>query len=161
MTEAWLWGLVASLIVLALGTTLAASRSTHGKKLAEDEASRLRAQLDAGNAQVRKPPPQDVGVEAAPAPLQHGGAENVHGQGEDILHKVLALVAELHSQNIPATPARVAETLGMDPGITLAHMWKYHNEQFITFANGGRQPDESTAFFLSPKAWQHIRIVRA
>lgn len=74
---------------------------------------------------------------------------------------VLALIARYHSQEIPATPALIATELGLDPEITLAHMWKYHNKQFITFANGGKKPDINTSFFLSPNAWQHIKVVRA
>lgn len=74
---------------------------------------------------------------------------------------VLAFIAKYHSQNIEATPVRIATDLGLDPDITLAYMWKYHNEQFITFANGGKRPDLNTPFFLSPSAWQHIKVVRA
>jgi hypothetical protein len=87
---------------------------------------------------------------------------NEHAFGStDLLLSVLVIVAKLHSQNIGATPTRIAADLGLDPELTLAYMWKYHNEQFITFANGGKKPDLNTSFFLSPKAWQHIKVVRA
>ena len=78
-----------------------------------------------------------------------------------IFHSILILVAKYHSQNIEATPARIAADLSLDPEVTLAYMWKYHNEQFITFPNGGKKPDLNTPFFLSPNAWQHIKVVRA
>jgi len=80
---------------------------------------------------------------------------------DDIFIKVLILVAQFHSQEIPATPNLIAKEIGLDPELTLAHMWKYHNEQFITFRSGGAKPDINTAFFLSPKAWQCIRLIKA
>ena len=80
---------------------------------------------------------------------------------DDLFIKVLILVAQYHSQEIPATPDLIAKDIGLDPELTLAHMWKYHNEQFITFRSGGAKPDTNTAFFLSPKAWQCTKIVRA
>lgn len=78
------------------------------------------------------------------------------------LLSILALVAKCHSQNIAATPTFISAELGLDPELTLAHVWKYHNEQFITFnsANGGGRPDVNTPFFLSPAAWQRIEVVR-
>ena len=77
------------------------------------------------------------------------------------LLSILALIAKCHSQNIPATPTLISADLGLDPKVTLSYLWKYHNEQFITFANGGKRPDLKTPFFLSPNAWQHIKVVRA
>lgn len=79
----------------------------------------------------------------------------------DTFHDVLALIAKLHSQEIPATPNRIAAELHLDPGIALAHMIKYHNEQFITFRNNGKPPELDTSFFLSPKAWEQIRVSAA
>lgn len=80
---------------------------------------------------------------------------------DDLFIKVLILVAQFHSQEIPATPNLIAKEIGLDPELTLAHMWKYHNEQFITFRSGGAKPDTNTAFFLSPKAWQCIKLIKA
>jgi hypothetical protein len=161
MNDAWLWSLVASLIILALGTTLHASRSAHGKKLADDEAARLRAQLDIRNDQVDKPPLENVSVKNGPAPVQQRADKGANGDIESIFHSILALIAKYHSQNDAATPSRIAADLSLAPEVTLAYMWEYHNKQFISFANGGKQPDVNTPFFLSPAAWQHIKVVRA
>lgn len=79
----------------------------------------------------------------------------------DPLASILALIAKYHSQEIPATPRRISADLAMDPELTLAFMWKYHNEQFFTFRNEGKRPELDTAFFLSPKAWDVIKIVKA
>ena len=81
----------------------------------------------------------------------------------NIFHSILSLIAKYHSQNDTATPKRIAADLSLDPEVILAYMWKYHNEQFITFnsINGGGRPDVNTPFFLSPAAWQHIKVVRA
>jgi len=48
----------------------------------------------------------------------------------------------------------------MDEGVVLAHLWKYHNEQYITFRSGGAQPSLDTTFFLSPKAWECITVAK-
>ena len=56
-------------------------------------------------------------------------------------------IAKYHSQEIPATPSRIAQDLGIDPEIILAHMWKYHNEQFMTFRNGGKKTWGGHRFF--------------
>lgn len=49
MPENWLWGLVASFLLLAIGTSLKAIDAVHAKKLSDDEVSRLRAKLDVLN----------------------------------------------------------------------------------------------------------------
>jgi hypothetical protein len=72
---------------------------------------------------------------------------------------ILALIAKYHSQEIPATPRHIATDLNLDPEIALAHMWKYHNEQFISFRNDGKRPELDTPFFLGPKAWERIKVV--
>lgn len=82
-------------------------------------------------------------------------------QKDETLHKILPLIAKYHSQEIPATPRKLAKELEIDEGIMLAHLWKYHNEQYMTFRTGGKQPDLDTSFFLSPKAWELIKIVKA
>lgn len=79
----------------------------------------------------------------------------------DPLLSILSLVAKYHSQEEKATPLRIAKELGLDPEIVLAHMWKYHNEQYMTFRNDGKRPSLDTPFFLSPKAWNVIRVVKA
>lgn len=46
MPDASIWGLMVSLILLAIGTSLKAVSSDHALKLANDEIARLRKQLD-------------------------------------------------------------------------------------------------------------------
>ena len=155
MTDLWIWGVMASLLVLALGTSLKAVEAIHAKKLAEDECARLRVQLDALNQKKNEESVDYQPVSPAPDASGHQGLN----ADQKLLHSILASTTELHSQEIPATPRRVAEKLELDPEITLAHMWKYHNEQFITFRNDNKRPELDTAFFLSPKAWEQIKIV--
>jgi len=88
-----------------------------------------------------------------PRPILHDAANSLPG--------IVALIAKYQSQEIPATPRKIAGDLGEDQDLILAYMWKYHNEQYITFRNDGRRPELDTAFFLSPKAWEVIRIVEA
>lgn len=161
MNDPWYWWLLGSLLLLALGTSLSAVKSDHAKKLSDDECTRLRGQIDALNDQQDKKPLHHQPVES-PAVNQEGERDESTAEPE-ILHRILALIAKYHSQNDTATPKRIAADMSLDPELTLAHMWKYHNEQFITFncVNGGGRPDVNTPFFLSPAAWQHIKVVRA
>lgn len=79
---------------------------------------------------------------------------------DDLLIHVLSCVAKYHSQQIPATPSKIAQDVGIDPEVLLAHMWRYHNDQLVSFYSGGQKPDINTGFFLSPKAWELIRVVK-
>jgi hypothetical protein len=78
----------------------------------------------------------------------------------DPLASLLAVIAKNYSQELPTTPHHIAKEIGMDEGVVLAHLWKYHNEQYVTFRTGGAQPSIDTTFFLSPKAWECITVAR-
>ncbi len=78
----------------------------------------------------------------------------------DPLVSLLAVIAKNYSQELPTTPRQIAKDTGMDEGIVLAHLWKYHNEQYVTFRSGGAQPSLDTTFFLSPKAWECITVAK-
>lgn len=80
--------------------------------------------------------------------------------GEPLV-SILAVIAKNHSQEIPATPKLIATELGLDENVVLAHMRKYHNEQYMTFRTEGAVPKVDTPFFLSAKAWKSIAIVKA
>lgn len=86
---------------------------------------------------------------------------NIKLNPSDPLFSILVLIAKNHSQEIPATPKLIATELGLDENAVLAHMRKYHNEQYMTFQTGGAEPKVDTPFFLSPKAWKCIAIVKA
>lgn len=158
MTDVWLWGLLGSLLLLALGTSLSAVNSAHAKKLSDDECARLRGQLDVLNDSKDKATLDHQPVKAPAEERKNERSANVDTE-LDVFHGILILVARYHSQEIPATPTLIAAELNLDPEVTLAYMWKYHNDQYITFINGGKKPDLNTSFFLSPKAWQHIKVV--
>lgn len=95
------------------------------------------------------------------SPAENQDSEGIVLDRADPLLSILSLVARYHSQEEKATPRRIAAELGLDPEITLAHMWKYHNDQYITFRTGGKRPELDTSFFLSPKAWHVIKVVKA
>ena len=86
--------------------------------------------------------------------------EIVFDAGDPLL-SILALVAKYHSIEEKATPRRIAADLRLDPNVTLTHMRNYNNDQFVTFYNKGNPPELDTPFFLSSKAWERIKIVRA
>ena len=155
MNEAWFWGLLAALILLALGTSLKAIEALHAKKLSDDEVARLRKQTDVLDEPKNK---EALDAQKLDAREKNKSTQSIHSQPH--LYEILASVAKYRSQNLEATPKRIAADLALDPDIVLAHMWKYHNEQFITFNSGGAKPDINTSFFLSPKAWEFIAIVK-
>ncbi len=80
------------------------------------------------------------------SPIKGHSQDIILDRGEPLL-SILSLIAKYHSQEEKATPIRIASDLGLDPEITLAHMRKYHDEQYITFRNDGRRPELDTSFF--------------
>jgi hypothetical protein len=78
----------------------------------------------------------------------------------DPLASLLAVIAKNYSLELPTTPRHIAKETGMDEGVVLAHLWKYHNEQYVTFRSGGAQPSLDTTYFLSPKAWECITVAK-
>jgi len=54
--EATMWGLVVSLLLLAIGTTLKAAEASHSLKLANEEIARLRKQLEAIQEETKNLP---------------------------------------------------------------------------------------------------------
>ena len=78
----------------------------------------------------------------------------------DPLLAILAVIARNYSQELPTTPRTIAAEIKMNEDIVLAFMWKYHNEQYMTFRSGGAAPTVNTSFFLSPKAWDCIKVAK-
>lgn len=86
---------------------------------------------------------------------------NIIKSENDILHAVLSFIAKHQTLEQPTTPQEIAKTIEIDPNVLLAHMIKFHNDQLITFRNGGKNPELTTSFILCPKAWQHISITKS
>jgi hypothetical protein len=160
MPDIVLWPLFIAFAAITISATIKAVEALHGKKLSDDECTRLRVQLDALNKPADKKTVDHKPIDSL-TENQEANHDNKVNTDLDTFHNILALIAKYHSQEIQATPKRIAADLGLDPEITLTHMWKHHNEQFITFRNGDKKPELDTPFFLSPKAWEHITIVRA
>lgn len=155
MPEIWVWGLLASVILLAIGVSFKAAEFRFELKLADQVITRLWKEVDTLNKRNNQsiPDKQEPKVGTTKKLIN-----TIHNQ--DPFHKILTAIAKYHSQEIPATPKLIANDIGLDPEITLAYMWKYHNEQFISFRSGGKKPGISTPFFLSPKALEEIDIIK-
>jgi Tfp pilus assembly protein PilO len=54
MPNTWLWGILASLLLVMLAAVLKTVAAVHAKKLADDECTRLRQQLDAQREEQHK-----------------------------------------------------------------------------------------------------------
>ncbi len=157
MPETTFWGLIVSFLLLAIGTTLKAAEASHSLKLANEEVTRLRKQVET----LQNEPNNLTNKTSESDPVNKPNVIYLPSKEAETLHNCLALIAKYHSQEIQATPRQLAKDLGIDEGIMLAHLWKYHNEQYMTFCTGGKQPDLNTSYFLSPKAWELIQIVKA
>lgn len=83
MPENWLWGLVASFLLLAIGTSIKAIEAIHAKKLSDDEVSRLRAKLDALNNPIDKKSIDEPPVNNNESPIPR--TERMEKIKEDIL----------------------------------------------------------------------------
>lgn len=77
---------------------------------------------------------------------------------EQFNRSILLHILKLRGLNQIASPKNIANQMKQDSGIILAHLWKLHNEQFVTFITGGLPPTQDTDFFLSPKAFEIIDI---
>lgn len=77
---------------------------------------------------------------------------------EQLNRSILLHILKLRGLNQIASPQNIANQMKQDSGIILAHLWKLHNEQFVTFITGGLPPTLDTDFFLSDKAFEIIKI---
>lgn len=152
-----MWELIASFLLFAIGTTLKATEATHSLKLANEDIALLRKQIET----IQNETTNLTNEASKPDTVNEFAAIKLPSDSSDILHNVIALIAIYQSQEIPTTPSRLANDLNIDQEIMLAHLWKYHNEQYMTFRNDGKRPDLNTAFFLCTKAWELIRIIKA
>lgn len=154
MPEFWFWGLLASIILLAIGASLKAVEFRFELQMANKVISRLWEEVDT----LKKGNNESISNKSQFPQGTSPKNSKPTSQDEYPFHVILTSIAKYHSQEIPATPQRIAGDIGLDPEITLAYMWKYHNEQFITFRSGGAKPGIETPFLLSPKAMEHIEI---
>ncbi len=157
MPEFWFWGLLASIILLAIGTTLHAARSSFMLQMANQVIKRLWQEINA----LDKRNNQGISRKSDFVTRINPKISENTKDSKFPFHEILTSVAEYNSQKIPATPKLIANDIGLDPEITLAYMWKYHNEQYISFRSGGSKPGINTPFFLSPKAMTQIKIIKA
>lgn len=81
---------------------------------------------------------------------------------DDQLNRAILLhVLKLRGTNEIASAKIIADKMKQDSGVILAHLWKLHNDQFVTFLStetGGKPPTPDTNFFLSPKAFEVINL---
>ncbi len=154
MPEFWFWGLLASVIVLAIGTTLKAVEFRFELQMANKVINGLWKEIDTLKGEDDNTIPDKPELEHRESPKVSHNTKHYKFP----FYEVLIAVARYHSQEIPATPKLISQDINLDPEITLAYMWRYHNDQFMTFRTGRTKPGVETPFFLSPKAMEHIKI---
>lgn len=77
---------------------------------------------------------------------------------EQFNQSILLNILKFRGLNQIASPKNIATQMEQDTGIILAHLNKLHNDQYVTYQTGGLPPTAATDFFLSPKAFEIIRI---
>ncbi len=155
MSEVWVWGLFAAVIAISFSFALKTAELRHELKLTEKVISGLWKEIDALKERNNQSIPDEQNSNVA----EIDKTSNVNHK-EELFYKILTSIAKYHSQEIPATPEIIGKDIALDSEITLAYMWKYHNEQYITFRTGGKKPSIETPFFLSPKALEEIQIIK-
>jgi len=80
---------------------------------------------------------------------------------EQFNQSILLNILKFRGVNQIASPKNIATQMKQDTGIILAHLNKLHNDQYVTYQTGGLSPTTETDFFLSPKAFEIIKIEKA
>jgi hypothetical protein len=80
------------------------------------------------------------------------------GKTNNLDQMILETILQLRGMNEVASPKRIAELMNNDMGVVHAHLNKLHNDQYVTFITGGKQPTHETDFFLNPKAIESIKL---
>ena len=155
MPEIWIWGILASVIMIAFVATLKAAGFRFELKMADQVITRLWKEIDTLNERNNQ---SISNKRESDMPEIRNPTNKIHNK--EPFHKILTAIAKYDSQKIPATPIIIAKEINLDPEITLAYMWKYHNDQFISFHTRGEKPGIKTPFFLSPKALNEIKIIK-
>ena len=129
MPDIIFWPLFITFAGVAIAATLKAVEAAHGKKFADDECTRLRAQLEALNNPKDKGAidVQALGAVEKKQPLKLQG-EIPHGERlEEIKEKILALVA----QNERSHDAEIAILAGVSKQLTTLHLQDLKTENLV------------------------------
>ena len=73
-------------------------------------------------------------------------------------YSILLHLLKLRGMNQIASALNIAKQMKEDADIVLGYLKKLHNDQFVTFQTGGLPPTLETDFFLSPKAFEILKI---
>jgi hypothetical protein len=80
---------------------------------------------------------------------------------EQLTYEILSHILQIKGLSQRATPRILASALDYKPELILSHLNDLHNAQFVTFYSSetdGKSPNLDTDFFLSPKAFEIIKI---
>ncbi len=83
---------------------------------------------------------------------------------EQLTYEILFHILQIKGMSQRATPRILASTLDYKPSLILSHLHDLHNDQYVTFYSSetdGKPPDLDTDFFVSPKAFEIIKICKA
>lgn len=75
-----------------------------------------------------------------------------------LLEKIICNILKLRGANEIASPTNISALMQQDTGVIHALMLQFHNEQYMTFQTGGAMPSVDTDFFLSPKAFDIVKL---
>lgn len=111
MTQEIMWSLLVAFAAIAIGAILKMAEALHGKKLSDDECSRLRAQLDIFNNPKNKEP---IDVQ----PLNSSEAKEPQEPLDETREKILSILAKSGG----STKNEIAVSLKINPELAAFHL---------------------------------------
>jgi large-conductance mechanosensitive channel len=102
---------------------------------------------------------KEIKPEIEKAPTEKIETNNKNSLEEQFKRTIFLHILKLRGLNQVASPKSIAAQMNHDVNIVFAHLNKFHNEQYVTFQTGGLPPTVDTDFFLSPKAFEIIKLL--
>ena len=122
MTQEVMWSLLVAFAAIAIGTSLKMAEALHGKKLSDDECSRLRAQLDVLDNPKNK---ETVDVQS----LNPGETKESQEPLDATREKILTLLAK----NGGSTKKQLADALKINVELAAFHLHELGAIEFVHY----------------------------
>ena len=120
MTQEVMWSLLIAFAAIAIGAVLKMVEALHGKKLSDDECSRLRAQLDILNNPKNK---ESIDVQS----LNPSEAKEPQEPLDETREKILSILAKSGG----STKKEIAGSLKINPELVAFHLTELLDCDFV------------------------------
>ena len=155
MPDVVFWPLFVTFAAIAIGATIKAGEALHGKKLADDECARLRAQLDVlNNAKNEKALDVQILNGGKPKESFEPQAKIIHSERlEELREKILAIV----SQNDRLHDTEIAAIAGVSKQLATLHLHELMSAKLVRSSFGlDENSYEVTVWFLEQPGRKYL-----